>query len=86
MPQKHGLSHGLAAFVSVLAAGLLVGLLRQYTPFLIGLFDDVGAWLSRFILARWDREISPSLLSTAVLASLLAFVWGMAFAIINRRK
>ncbi len=86
MPKKHGLSHGLATFVSVLAAGLLIGILRPYVPFFIGLFDEIGAWLSRFILAQWGREIPPSLLSTAVFASLLAFLWGVAFAIINRRS
>ncbi len=86
MPRKHGLSHGLATFVSVIAAGLLIGILRQYTPFFVGLFDDVGAWLSRFILAQWGKEIPSSLLATAVFASVLAFLWGMAFAIINRRS
>lgn len=86
MPKRHGLSHGLATFVSVIAAGLLIAILRTYIPFFIGIFDDIGSWLSNWLLARIGKQIPPSLLATAVLASLLAFVWGVAFAVINRRR
>lgn len=86
MPKKHGLSHGLATFVSLITAGLLVAMLRPYIPFFIGIFDDVGLWLSNWLLAKFGKQLPPSLLSTAVFASLLAFLWGVAFAVINRRR
>ncbi|MDZ7304473.1 MAG: hypothetical protein ONB44_20305 [candidate division KSB1 bacterium] len=86
MPKRHGLSHGLATFVSVITAGLLIAILRSYIPFFIGIFDDVGLWLSNWLVAKFGKQIPPSLLSTAVFASLLAFVWGVAFAVMNRRR
>ena len=86
MPKRHGLSHGLATFISVITAGLLIAILRPYIPFFIGIFDDVGSWLSNWLLAKSGKQIPPSLLSTAVFASLLAFVWGVAFALMNRKN
>lgn len=86
MPKRHGLSHGLATFISVITAGLLIAILRSYIPFFIGIFDDIGSWLSNWLLAKFGKQLPPSLLATAVFASLLAFAWGVAFAIINRRR
>lgn len=86
MPKRHGISHGLATFVSVIVSGLLVAILRSYLPFFIGIFDDIGLWLSNWVFAKTGKQIPPSQLSTAVFASLLAFVWGVAFAVINRRS
>lgn len=86
MPKRHGLSHGLATFISVISAGLVIAILRPTIPFFIGIFDDVGSWLSNWLLAKFGKQIPTSLLSTAVFASILAFAWGVAFAIINRRR
>jgi uncharacterized membrane protein YjjB (DUF3815 family) len=57
-----------------------------FHSFFIGIFDNIGLWLGNFILAKLGKQISPSLLSTAVFASLLAFVWGVAFAVINKER
>ncbi len=86
MPRRHGLSHGLATFVTIIAAGLLVGVLRLHIPFFIGLFDKTGLWLSRIIERQFGIDYSPQILSTAVFAAMMAFVWGMAFAFLNRRR
>ena len=85
MPKRHGLSHGLATFVTILAAGLLIGVLRLHIPFFIGLFDKTGLWLSRFIEREVGIDYSPQILSTAIFAALMAFVWRVAFAYLNRR-
>ncbi len=86
MPKRHGISHGLATFVSVITAGLLTAILRSYLPFFIRIFDNVGAWLSNWMLAKTGKQIPASQLSTAVFASLLAFCWGVAFALMNRER
>jgi len=86
MPKRHGLSHGLATFILVITAGLLIAILRPYIPFFIGIFDDIGSSLCNWLLVKFGKQIPPSLLSTAVFASLLAFAWGVAFAVINRRR
>ena len=86
MPTRHGFSHGLATFVTIMAAGLFVGVLRLHIPFFIGLFDKVGLWLSRLIERQLSIEFSPQILSTGVFAALMAFVWGVAFAYLNRRR
>lgn len=86
MPKRHGISHSLATFVCVITAGLLTAILRSYLPFFTGIFDDIGTWLSNWMLAKFGKQISPSLLSTAVFASILAFGWGVAFAVMNRTQ
>lgn len=86
MPKRHGFSHGLATFVTIITAGLLVGIFRPHVPFFIGLFDKAGLWLSQFIERHFAVDFSSQILSTAVLAALLAFLWGVAFAYLNRNK
>jgi len=85
MPKRHGLSHGLATFVTIIAAGLLVGALRLHLPFFVGLFDKVGLWLSTYLEVQFGVSFSPDILSTAVFAAMMAFVWGVAFAYLNRQ-
>ncbi|RMD87216.1 MAG: hypothetical protein D6813_13865 [Calditrichaeota bacterium] len=86
MPKRHGFSHGLATFISIISGGILVGLLRVYLPLLVKMFDRVGLWLSEILEKHLGIEYSPQLLSTAVFAALMAFLWGVAFAFLYRHQ
>ncbi len=76
---RHGLSHGTATLVTVVAAGLLTEHARQHLPLLARALDGVSAQIYR---TGWIK-IPQEALTPLLLGSLLAVLWGVAFAVIT---
>lgn len=79
---KHGLSHGMATFVTVIAGGLLV----QESHPRLALAKTRLHGLSRWLVEALDLSLEIELISSALLAGALASLWGAAFAIVSRRS
>jgi hypothetical protein len=73
---RHGASHGLAAFISMIAAGLLVYLLRAFIPDMLRWVEPISRYVAQIPAFEW---VSEEALNTLVLAVILAFIWGMVF-------
>lgn len=80
MPHKHGLSHALAAFVCTLVASLLACILKDYLP--MHLFFRAGHYLT----AMLELPYSGDVLSIALIATILAFIWGVAFYYLHEER
>jgi len=84
MPKRHGISHALAVLISTLSAGLIISIVKPYVPSLANLFHSAACKVSEFIFLKAGVTIAPSVLSTVMLAAILAFLWGMAFAHLHK--
>lgn len=72
---KHGLSHAGATLVSTVAAGLLVRQLEVHLPEVSRPLEQFAHRLVVVLALPWSTEVVAQFL----LASALAFVWGVAF-------
>ena len=80
--KRHGTSHGVATLASFLSAGLLLDQLKQHAPAAFGPLDRASAW----IVAKSEIPYDVRTVSQLLLATLLAAIWGMAFAILFARR
>lgn len=80
--RRHAFSHALAALVSSVAAGLLVGEVRRRLP---NILDALNV-LSFHIVDALNVRVGISSVSTGLLAALLAAVWGAAFAVAHDQR
>ncbi len=81
---RHGFSHATATLVTVVVAPVLSDLLRSSVPIAMPVADR-GAVLVAGLLGTY-RPLSPAALSNLLIAAVLAFVWGVAFAAIQRAR
>ena len=77
--KKHGFSHAAAVLVCSVSSALLVDVARKHIP---PLYDWVIRF-SRYITDLVDTPISPQHFSIMIYASILAAVWGGAFALVH---
>ena len=78
--KKHASSHGLAVFVCTITAGILVEIGRDNYP-------EAVTWLEegvcQYLIRTFSIDYPPKVISTLVLAALLALIWGSAFALMH---
>jgi hypothetical protein len=79
---RHGTSHALATLACTLAGGLLVRVLADHLPAARAGLDQVSTAVVGVFQLPW----SPGVVSQFILAAVLAFVWGVAFELSNRRR
>jgi len=73
--KKHASSHGMAVLVCSITAGILIKICRDYYPEIARRFEDI----SRYIITFFNIDYSPKVISTLILAVILAVIWGIAF-------
>jgi hypothetical protein len=74
--KKHAASHGLSVLACTIASALLIDIIRLYIPIVnLFLYD-----MSARILHVTGLPFSSAGFSLILLASILAVIWGMAFA------
>lgn len=79
---RHGASHGAATLVSTALAGVLVDPFREIMPRLSYVMDGIAlAIVNAFNL---PYPLGPDVVSILLLATFLAFLWGVIFAVANR--
>jgi hypothetical protein len=72
---KHGASHAAATLTCVVASGLLVRLVAVYLPDVMAQLTVLSRWLIRALGA----SMAVGTMTRLLFASLLAFIWGIAF-------
>jgi MFS-type transporter involved in bile tolerance (Atg22 family) len=72
---KHGLSHAAGTLVCVVTSGLLVKQLDKHNPAITAFIDRASLALIHTFSLAWSRHTVTRFL----LATLLAFAWGVAF-------
>jgi hypothetical protein len=75
MPAKSGLSHGFAAFTSIVLGSFISNYLAAHESILTGLTVSVG----RAVTGTVGIEASDTLAGLVVVGFWLAFVWGLAY-------
>lgn len=75
MPAKSGLSHGFAAFTSILLGSLLSNYLSAHQSLLTDLTVAAGRAAVGLVGLRVGRQVAGLL----VIGSALAFCWGIAY-------
>lgn len=80
MPKKHGISHALATFVCTITAPLLAHCLKDYLPRVHGVLTDVAEILKNALNLYYSVDVITPIL----LATLLAFIWGIGFYYIHK--
>lgn len=72
--KKHGLSHAIGTFVTVLTMSLMLYMIENYIPCL---YDFI------FGLSRLIKNVIPfvseKIIGYALIASFLMFLWGVGF-------
>jgi len=79
MPKKHGMSHALATLIGTIISGIILEFLKSYIPVIRKVFYFLGSQLSAFFEITFGVHLSTEVLSIALLATILAFFWGIAF-------
>ncbi|RLB03904.1 MAG: hypothetical protein DRG59_11050 [Deltaproteobacteria bacterium] len=84
MPHKSGFSHGLAAFLSVIAAAFIVDFFRPIFPFIHRALINIGISLAYLVNHILRTNLDPGLFTVAFVAFFLAFVWGLLYHFARR--
>jgi len=79
MPKKHGISHALATLIGTIISGIILEFLKSYIPLIRNVFFFLGSRLSTFFEITFGVSLSKEVLSIALLATIFAFLWGVAF-------
>ena len=74
--KKHGLSHGLAVLGCTISSALLVDIVRKHVP----LVSDFVTRVSVALRDSFEIQYAPDHISIVLYASILAVLWGVAFA------
>ncbi len=75
----HGSSHGIAVFVCTVTAALFADIVRTRLPGLFNTIGSIAVWLHGTI----DLKLSVETINFLLYASILGFIWGMAYKIIR---
>lgn len=76
---RHGTSHALSVIICSVSSSMLIEMMRQILP---EIHQEIMAYSHHFI--NWSGlPMSTYGLSFLTLASLLAMIWGMAFAVLH---
>ena len=81
MAMKSGISHSLATLVLTLLSALLLGYLKHIGVF-EGFFDFLTAGSLKFSMwleSSFDIVVNHEMIVPVVVASVLAFVWGIVY-------
>lgn len=79
---RHGISHGAATLVTAVTASLISGELRAALPTLARGMDDVSRTMLR--LLELEGSFTPQGMTSLLLASALAVIWGVVFGFLHR--
>lgn len=77
--KKHGVSHGVGAFVSVISATALSCLLEDTMPDVYAVLFNFSALIKNFM-----PFTSEKIIGYAILASIIMFLWGVGFYFTHR--
>ena len=83
MPKRHGISYALATLMCTIAGAMIAAVLADALPLVSGPFEKLSAWFAQGLAHMTGLQLPPTLLSTAIIASALALVWGVAFAFLH---
>lgn len=75
MPTKSGVSHGFAALISV----MLGSVISEYVSSVLPAFTDASAVVGWYLTSLTGTEYEPQLAGGLVLATGIAFCWGVAY-------
>ena len=75
--KRHSLSHGIGAFICMIAGGMLDNFFEKYIPLLYKLLSTVSQFLQEKL--PYNIEISEQIL----LGILLMFLWGIGFYVLH---
>jgi len=78
--KKHGFSHGAAVLVCTISSALLVDVLRKHVP----VVHDAVENFAKYLLGIFQFTNPPEHLAILLYATLLAVVWGVAFALMHK--
>jgi hypothetical protein len=88
MALKTGFSHALATLILTLLSALLVAYLNT-----VGIFNHIFTFLNVYTLkiSQWlettlKMQIPHELIVPVMVASVMAFVWGLFFHIVRHRR
>lgn len=79
---RHGISHGGATLVSMVTAALLIGHAQKHVPLLLQRLERVAIRLKH----EFSLDLEVETLSAILIASVLASLWGIAFARMNQSR
>lgn len=77
--KKHATSHGLAVIVCTISAGVLVKIARDYYPVAV----EMGEKLVLDLTCKYGWEMPSRDLIIMLVATALAFLWGVAFSFMH---
>jgi hypothetical protein len=77
MPTKSGLSHGLAAFISIILGTMINNYLSAHETILMNVTRTAG----EIIVSTLGLNQLKTVAGMLVISSILAFLWGVAYHI-----
>lgn len=78
---KHATSHSFAVLMCTIISAFLIEILRRYIPNIIGKFEVISSDL----IYKFNIPLTVEYLSIAILASILALLWGLFFKLGNTK-
>ena len=78
--KKHGISHGAAVLVTIIASSLLVDLARRNIPAITSLIDNLSIFISETIYNTAGHLFYPAHVTILIFAVMLSVLWGIAFS------
>ena len=79
MAHKPGLSHGMAALLSLMVAQLLVAYLEPWFPNVLGKLEGLASTFAGWLGYKLNAEIEAAIFIPALVAFFLAFLWGLLY-------
>jgi hypothetical protein len=79
--KKHAASHAGAVLICTIAGALITDVIRKHTPIVYKFVNG----FSRTVVDAFSIGFAPEMVTTLLYATLLAMIWGIAFALINKR-
>lgn len=80
--KKHASSHGLAMLICTICSGWLAKLSYEHYPFVLKYVE----YLIQNVVDLLPIHYSPRDISTLIIAVVLAMIWGLTFAFLNKNK
>ena len=79
MARKSGLSHGLAAFLSMMVGSLMISYFKSFFPSLIDFLEQTAARAGSWLEGQIGIAPNPDIFVPAFVGFILAFLWGMLY-------
>jgi putative exporter of polyketide antibiotics len=80
--KRHAASHGAAVIVCSVVGALITDVIRKYVP---AAYKSVN-WFSKSIVDALSISYPPEWITTLIYATILAVIWGVAFALMSKRQ